>query len=208
MYLLDQNQYDFTLHINTNGMGSDKKTYFNSSDFFPIPTNWRFKSDESNMNQNIKGIEFKNNPHPKYAKNYQLALYDNKFGVCGDYQENWIGFQGDTLHVSIQILNSELINSCTLRFCHDPNSWVFAPFKIFYQTSDDNIHFSELTALPLDFEPENQNSTNTQLVTFTIPNPKASIIRVIAVPIVKLPLWHPNAGEKAWMMIDEIMLNQ
>jgi beta-galactosidase len=208
MYLLDQNQYNFTVYLNTRGFGSENKIHFEAKDYFPRPSRWTFKSDQLSLNENIKSIEFKNTPHPKYAKNYQLALYDNKLGVCGDYQENWIGFQGDTLNATIGIQYTDQIHSVTLRFCHDPNSWVFAPYKIFYQTSDDNIHFSELTALPLDFAAENQNNINTQLVTFTIPTLKTSTIRVIAVPLEKLPVWHPNAGEKAWIMIDEIILNQ
>jgi hypothetical protein len=32
-------------------------------------------------------------------------------------------------------------------------------------------------------------------------------IKVVAKPLAKLPKWHPGKGEKAWIFIDEVLVN-
>jgi hypothetical protein len=32
-------------------------------------------------------------------------------------------------------------------------------------------------------------------------------IKIIATPVGKLPAWHPGKGDKAWIFIDEILVN-
>lgn len=208
MYLLDNPEYQFVVHLNTKGDWSNNEIVFHSKNYFPYPAHFIFKSDQNTLNQDIKSITFNNIPHPKYSKNYQNALYDNKLAVCGDYQDNWIGFQGDTMDVSINFANYDKINSVKLNFCHDPISWVFAPQTIYYQTSNDGINYTEIINLNIAFNPENSSNIYTQLQNIVIPTNKASFFRIIAVPIKMLPKWHSNPGEKAWIMIDEILINK
>jgi beta-galactosidase len=208
MYLLDDSEYQFTVHLNTKEEWSDTQMLFNSKKYFPYPAHWIFKSDQNTLNQDIKSITFNNIPHPKYSKNYQNALYDNKLAVCGDYQDNWIGFQGDTMDVTINFANYDKINSLKLNFCHDPNSWVFAPQTIYYQTSYDGINYTDIINLNIAFNPENSSNIYIQLQNIVIPTLHAPFVRIIAVPIKMLPKWHSNPGEKAWIMIDEILINK
>ena len=206
MYLLDDPEYQFTVHLNTKEEWSDTQMLFNSKNYFPYPAHWIFKSDQNTLNQNIKSVKFKNIPHPKYSKNYQNALYDNKLAVCGDYQENWLGFQGDTMDITINLSNYDKINSVKLNFCHDPNSWVFAPQTIYYQTSNDGIIYTDIKKLNIAYDPENASNIYIQLQSIVIPTNNAPFLRIIAVPIKMLPKWHSNPGEKAWIMIDEILI--
>lgn len=208
MYLLDEPEYQFVVHLNTKGEWSNNEIIYHSNNYFPYPAHWIFKSDQNTLNQDVKSIIFKNTPHPKYSKNYHNALYDNKLGVCGDYQENWIGFQGDTIDLTIELSKYENVQSFRINFCHDPNSWVFAPTAFYYQTSKDGVLYSDLNKLEIAFSPENQSNINTQLLNITILTQNAPFIRIIAIPINMLPQWHSNPGEKAWIMIDEIFINK
>lgn len=208
MYLLDQSDYQFTIHINTLEKWHEKEVIYNSKNYFPYPADWLFKKNQISMNQDIKSVSFRKQPNAKYNKDYTIALYDNKLGVCGDYQENWIGFWGDTLEANMVINKPESAQSITLRFCHDPNSWVFAPIKIFYQTSNDGINYSKLSLLETNFVSEDIKNINTQLATYSIKTNGSTYIKIIAIPVEKLPKWHSNPGEKSWIMTDEIIINK
>ena len=208
MYQLDQSDYQFTIHINTLRKWNEKEVTYNSKTYFPYPADWIFKSNQISMNQEIKYINFKKQPHSKYNKDYSIALYDNKLGICGDYQENWIGFCVDTLNTTIILSKPVPTQTITLRFCHDPNSWVFAPQKIYYQTSHDGITYSTEKLLESQFVVEDMRNINTQLVNYSIKTEGSTFIRIIAIPVEKLPKWHSNPGEKSWIMTDEIIINK
>ena len=32
-------------------------------------------------------------------------------------------------------------------------------------------------------------------------------IKIIGNPVAKLPAWHPGKGEKAWIFVDEVLVN-
>jgi hypothetical protein len=36
---------------------------------------------------------------------------------------------------------------------------------------------------------------------------KEKYFKVVAVPVAKLPAWHPGKGDKGWVFVDEIFLN-
>ena len=205
---MDQSDYQFAIHINTLGKWNEKEVTYNSKTYFPYPADWIFKSNQISINQEIKSINFKKQPHSKYSKDYSIALYDNKLGICGDYQENWIGFCGDTLNTTIILSKPVPTQTITLRFCHDPNSWVLAPQKIYYQTSNDGITYSNEKLLESQFVAEDKRNINIQLVTYSIKTEGSTFIRIITIPVEKLPKWHSNPGEKSWIMTDEIIINK
>lgn len=114
---------------------------------------------------------------------------------------------GDTVGIEINLNKVENMNSISLRFCHDPNSWVFAPSSFYYQTSKDGINYTELGKVEIPFNTEEISNKNTQIVILTFPINNATYIRCVAVPTPKLPQWHTNPGENTWLMIDEILIN-
>lgn len=207
MYLIDDKEYRFTVHMNLKGAWTDQKVNYQSSNYYPIPSDWKMKKIETSINKRVKSIKFTHLPNPKYSKNYQQALYDNQLGICGDYVDNWLGFMGDTVGIEINLNKVENMNSISLRFCHDPNSWVFAPSSFYYQTSKDGINYTELGKVEIPFNTEEISNKNTQIVILTFPINNATYIRCVAVPTPKLPQWHTNPGENTWLMIDEILIN-
>ena len=57
--------------------------------------------------------------------------------------------------------------------------------------------------MPTEKEPNNGEKL------FEVPFPPTSIryIKVVAVPIAKLPAWHPQKGLKGWVFMDEVLVN-
>ena len=158
----------------------------------------------------IKNTTFVNPPAERYSANANTALMDGKKGVVGDYYwRNWLGFNGVDMEATIELKEPIDINMVKIGIAHKPDSWVVWPKGAWVAFSKDGKTFTDWQRA--DF-PD-----------YDIPNPMTSLGRVEArarvnvqkVKFLKvkvenqgtLPKWHPNAGEKAWIMVDEVIIN-
>ena len=150
-----------------------------------------------------------NPPAERYGTNANTALMDGKKGVVGDYQwRNWLGFNGVDMEATIELKEATDIHMLKIGIAHKPESWVVWPKGAWVAFSKDGKKFTEW--MPFEF-PD-----------YDAPDPMVSLGRVEArarvniqnVKFLKvkvenqgvLPKWHPNAGEKAWVMVDEITI--
>ncbi len=158
----------------------------------------------------IKNTSFVNEPEKKYSKDADIALMDGKKGVVGNYYwDNWLGFSGNDMEATIELTDAIDIQIVKIGVAHKPESWVVWPKGAWVCFSKDGNNYTEW--YPAEFP------------MFNIPDPMTSLGRVEArarvseknVRFLKvkvenygvLPKWHPNAGEKAWIMVDEIVVN-
>lgn len=170
----------------------------------------------------IKSITSSLQPEPRYGRGYPEILFDNRRAVAGDYGEGWAGFYGqDSLFIDIQLLRPSDIRTIILGICHAPNDWVMAPQRIEVQWSRNGKKYSAWQPLSV---PSRQGNTRVesnaeisnpnagtrcerQRYQLHFPSPKrVSNLRLRIYPQPTLPEPHPYAGNKAWLMIDEIEL--
>ena len=154
-----------------------------------------------------KNTTFVNEPAPNYSQNKETALMDGKKGVVGGYYwDNWLGFNGVDMEATIELAEPIDINVVKIGVGHKPESWVVWPKGAWVAFSKDGKSYTEwqMAEFPM----------------FNLPDPMASLGRIEARAYVNeknvkflkvkvenqgvLPKWHPNAGEKAWIMVDEI----
>ncbi len=157
----------------------------------------------------IKNTTFVNEPAPSYSQNKETALMDGKKGIVGGYYwDNWLGFNGVDMEATIELTEPIDIKMVKIGIAHKPESWVPWPKGAWVSFSKDGKKFTEWK--------------RAEFPAFDLPDPMKSLGRVEArakvnVQKVKylkikienqgvLPKWHPNAGEKAWIMVDEIVL--
>ncbi|MBQ5957909.1 MAG: DUF4981 domain-containing protein [Bacteroidales bacterium] len=158
----------------------------------------------------IKNTTFVNEPEKRYSQDADIALMDGVSGVIGAYSfEHWLGFCGNDMEATIELTEDVDINMVKVGVAHKPESWVVWPKEVLVSYSSDGVTFS-------DWKPA-------QFPMYQIPNPMVSMGRVearcnlqamgvrylrikVGNPGV-LPDWHPNAGEKAWIMVDEVEIN-
>ena len=157
----------------------------------------------------IKNTTFVNPPAERYSTNAATALMDGKKGVVGDYYwRNWLGFNGNDMEATIELNEPVDITRIRIGLAHKPESWVVWPKGIWVAFSKDGKAFTEWQ--------------HAELPVYDIPDPMASMgrvearamvsekdVRFLKVKIINqsvLPEWHPNAGENAWIMVDEVCL--
>ena len=154
-------------------------------------------------------VVYKYAPKERYSSNNK-ALIDGVEGVAGDWQNNWVGFQGESFEISTQLIKPTSFKSISVGFMLFQRAWIFAPQSIELYTSDDGYDYK----LQGSYSPEQNadiKNTKEERVVYTIDfdkKVKSKYIKVIVKPVVKCPKWHSGAGDNAWLFVDEISVGE
>ncbi len=148
--------------------------------------------------------------HSQPTKPYDPSaevLADKKIGNPADYYDGWMGYFGEPMEL---VVKPQLVTSGTsilsLSFSHNPSQWVFLPEKVWVSYSKDGLKYSEPeeVALPMDPTLKENIQSKVCILRHPISGKKVRYIKIVAHPVSKLPDWHSNPGEKAWIMMDEV----
>ena len=155
---------------------------------------------------NIKQTTFANPPAERYGKNADIALMDGKKGSAGDYHSDWLGFNGDDMEATIELAVPTNINVVKVGVCHEPNDWVMWPKAVWVSFSEDGTVFSDwkLAELPVFDRPDRMAGQGRVEARARVNVKNVKYLRVKAENQGTLPQWHPYAGQKAWIMVDEV----
>jgi alpha-L-rhamnosidase len=140
---------------------------------------------------------------PRYPGTGERALID---GITGstDYRDSaWQGYEGTDM-VAVLDLGKELpVSNVSLGFLDSPNDWIFPPVEVEYFLSSDGKQYSRVAReeLPIDSTVFRASVVRTHP---HFPEVRARYVRVHARNIGICPPWHPGAGGKAWIFVDEL----
>ena len=155
-------------------------------------------------------------PTAPYDREPDTILVDELIGNPADFHNGWFGFFGKPMIVNYEyrrwICNGQDCTpdslTVTLSFAHHPSQWVFLPQKVTVSYSSNGKKYSQPEEVALPFDPalEANSKPRVCILRHKIPSRDAKYIRIEAEPVEKLPAWHAAAGEKTWIMIDEIKI--
>ena len=152
-------------------------------------------------------ITLLNKPSAPYDKDADTLLIDEKIGNPAVFHEGWVGYFGKPMLIRYETgeFKSDSIN-ITLSFAHHPSRWVFLPQKVLVSYSKNGRKYSRPEEVTLPFDPtlKENDKPRVCILRHKIPNNKVKFIKIEAQPVDKLPTWHPAAGEKVWIMTDEV----
>lgn len=174
-----------------------------------------FSVKEGQVNSPVRSVTIKkttgasnvsltHQPSPKYAAHGALSLVDKERGSEQFGDGNWLGFEGNDFEVVIDLGKLKRISRVEVGFLHQAGSWIFFPVKTKISISRDGNNYTEKATLetPLD-----KNRENTIMdLGFKI-NAKTRYIKINAENIGVCPEWHAGAGGKAWLFVDEVIIN-
>ena len=157
----------------------------------------------------IKNTTFVNEPEKQYSKDADIALMDGKKGFVGDYYwDNWLGFNGNDMEATIELTEAIDVNMVKIGIAHKPDSWVVWPKDVRVSFSKDGKTYTEwhTAELPVFNRPDPMSPAGRVEARARVNEKNVKFIRVKVENRGVLPKWHPNAGEKAWVMVDEVVL--
>lgn len=152
----------------------------------------------------IANTIFEREPSKSYSANKETALMDNKIGTIGNWGENWIGFQGDDMDATIELSKPMDISKVFVGYAIHPDAWVLSPKAIWISTSTDGVNFS--TPVCAEFPVFVGKDGIRAEARAKIDASKVKYINVKVENYGVLPEKHAYAGEKAWIMIDEVRI--
>ncbi len=144
-------------------------------------------------------------PHSSYRFHAPAELLDGKRGDKTFSSGAWIGFEGEPLVLAVQL--KKKVNSVTIECLSDKGNYIYAPVSMKVSASEDGEHYTELGHL--EFAAEGPDDTDgIKSYTLTLDEPcKVKWLKIEAATIDALPAWHPGAGAKAFLFVDEVIVN-
>jgi hexosaminidase len=141
----------------------------------------------------------------KYTGGGEFALTNGMRGTMNFRDGLWQAFEQDDLEAIIDLEKLTPIQRITTGFLQNSGSWIFFPTLVEYAISADGKEFKTLATLTHDISPKQQDAIIKDFV-FELRNVSARYVRVRAKNLGICPAWHPGAGGKAWIFVDEIMI--
>lgn len=142
---------------------------------------------------------------PQYPAGGDLALIDLNRGGENFRTGGWQGFEGVDLVAVVDLGNTIKINKIEAGFLQDQKSWIFFPDEIDFQVSMDGKSFVRVAVTA----PETVvNDPAVRVMNFApeFEPVAARYVKVVARNVGNCPPWHPGAGSKAWLFVDEIIV--
>ena len=211
---------DAEIHYTTDGSEPTKKSPVYSKSFIILKTTTikakAFKKGSipsfvtlRQFNRlNIKSTTFVNPPAERYGKDADIALMDGKKGASGDWQNDWLGFEGVDMEATIELAVPTKINTVKIGLGHEPNDWVVWPKGVWVSFSSDGDEFSEwqMAELPVFDRPDKMKGFGRIEARLRTDGEQWKYVRVKVENQGVLPDWHPYKGQKAWIMLDEVVV--
>lgn len=142
----------------------------------------------------------------RYAAGGTQALTDTRLGSSNLNDGRWQGYEGENLEVMIDLGEEKSIGKIQIQFLVDQRSWVYAPAEVEFLVSSNGKKFKSVHQA----EYQLTLNTNAQIVTVTkilLGKNDARYVQIKAKNIGTCPPDHPGAGQKAWLMTDEIIID-
>jgi hexosaminidase len=143
------------------------------------------------------------NPYAgRYSGGGPFGLVDGLRGSASPGDGRWQGFEGADFEAVIDLGKVRKVKRVGLAFLQNTSSWIFLPEKVEVAVSNDGRAFE--TAAGMTNDPLS-GPAPVEIKTWTADvKARTRYIRVWAKTVGVCPAWHPGAGGKAWVFIDEV----
>ncbi len=141
----------------------------------------------------------------RYRGGGEQGIVDGIRGTTNLHDGLWQGYEGKDFECIIDLGSEKEISNVSPRFLLNSSSWVFLPSEVIVSLSKDGKNYDNEKTVVNDVS---QKNPDVVLKDFTAEydSIKARYIKVHAVNIKVCPPWHPGAGGKAWLFVDEIVV--
>lgn len=151
------------------------------------------------------GITLKTQYSEKYDAGGKFALVDGAIGSQNFKDGKWQGYQGKDLQAVIDLGTIRPVGGITVRCLSAIKSYIFLPASVEFAFSEDGKKYTGTLKIENQIHEQEKRPF---IHAFEIKHLKtaARYVRITAKNIGVCPEWHPGAGTKAWLFVDEIMV--
>jgi uncharacterized membrane protein len=135
----------------------------------------------------------------KYLYNREKGEADYRFG-------NWVGFRNNHMECFLHFASPVPVSSIILSTLIDPGPYIMPAERIEIWGGKDEKKL-KLLSKRVPAQPDEYIPSRREGLEFKFDTTELSLIKIVAVPVQKLPKWHQGKGEKGWFFIDEVLVN-
>jgi alpha-L-fucosidase len=152
----------------------------------------------------VRHLMLEKTPSVKYPGWGELSLIDGQQGGLDYHGGDWIGFEGEDLDASIDLGETRTISWIRLSCLQDQNSWIFWPASLRLSISSDGMTYEPAGEWRDKTTPS--GSAETKEIILAVKQKTGRYLRIQAANVGTCPDWHKGAGGKAWLFVDEIII--
>jgi len=150
-------------------------------------------------------VEYNSTPSQRYPGTGDKTLVDGIKGSENHSDGLWQGFAGYDLDVRIDLGSIKDVNSVAATFFQRWRSWIFLPEQMEVSLSEDGNTYAA-PQLYKNTIPADKDGRIIEEYRLNFDRQKTRFIRLKAKNIGVCPAWHSGAGDKAWLFVDEIVI--
>ena len=143
-------------------------------------------------------------PNPKYAAKGASSFFDGVKAKANHTTGDWLGFTDTPLDITLSVGTTQPKKVELSLLLHE-GAYIFPPQSVEVWTGYKG-KWSKINVAPQPVPTQIQDA-RFGLVAFPLPTAPFDQLRLKVNPIAKLPAWHPGAGAKGWVFVDEILLH-
>jgi hexosaminidase len=144
------------------------------------------------------------NASERYDGGGIYALTNGMRGTKSFNDGNWIGFHQLDLEATIDFEKIVPVNKMRIGFLQNTASWIFFPSTVEISISEDGKKFVVMDTQNIPVATQNEEPSIREIISNL--GSAARFVRVRAKNIGVCPEWHIAKGDKAWLFVDEIVV--
>jgi arylsulfatase len=151
-----------------------------------------------------KKIEVLSEYNWQYSGSGDSTLINGILGSFDYSDDQWLGFHGNDFEAVIDLQEIKPLQKIDCGFLINQGSWIFAPEEVTISVSTDGKNYKIAETFRQEAQAKAKQDV-TRLSAFFL-DEEARYIKVFAKGVNTCPEWHIGRGEKAWLFVDEIVI--
>jgi hexosaminidase len=151
-------------------------------------------------------ITFTTPNSPTYPGTGSFALTDSLRGSANFHDGTWQGWEGESMEGVVDLGAVTALRSVEVGAMQDVRSWILLPRGVAVWLSNDGTEWRAAGEVGHDVPVERADALVHRFVDRLPPGTRARYVKARAENAGPLPAWHPGAGGKAWVFVDEIAI--
>ncbi len=155
------------------------------------------------VGKQIENYVLKHQPADIY--NGVSKLFDFQEGSINFSDGHWLGFSGKNLEFTTKLDPNDHFKNVSISCMESSAAWILYPKSIRVMGKNANSNSFEFIS-KLNYTPQKiPTEVSKKSFTLEVDAKQFQELKVIVENVQKLPKWHPSAGEKAWLFVDEVL---
>lgn len=146
-------------------------------------------------------------PDGRYKGIGDRVLIDGVKSTRDQNSKKWIGIRDEPLVALLSYKQPVTAQKVSLSMMQNVGSSIFPPTKLEVWGGLDADKLQLLGSKKPPMPGEKDPGGEDKLYDFEFEPTKIRYLKVVAVPLAKIPAWHGNKGDKAWVFMDEVLVN-